>query len=285
MTLEQPPQFDDEMMREPAVTAGEPDPDCGVYRTPRKSAASTGSVVLQSSSVSSPVQQRWAWERTKIVPPWSRMYSSAASDMTTSNAVHDLIGRCSPGTWAIVRCAERARRVVSVQPVPERRRLPFDPIAEAHRQWAAHGWVPEAPAMATVTSIMRLQQVFLARADVVLRPFGLTFARYEVVMLLSFSTKGSLPLGKIGERLQVNAASVTNAVDRLEAQGLVVRRPNPRDGRGTLAAITAKGRKLADRATVAMNAQVFSDLGLDAAALETLFAALGQLRRSAGDFD
>ena len=50
--------------------------------------------------------------------------------------------------------------------------------------------------MATVTSIMRLQQVFLARADVVLRPLGLTFARYEVVMLLSFSTKGSLPLGQ-----------------------------------------------------------------------------------------
>ncbi len=118
-----------------------------------------------------------------------------------------------------------------------------------------------------------------------LRPFGLTFARYEVVMLLSFSTRGSLPLGKIGERLQVNAASVTNAVDRLEAQGLVVRRPNPRDGRGTLAAITAKGRRLAARATVAMNAEVFSDLGLDPPALEDLFGALGQLRRSAGDFD
>jgi DNA-binding MarR family transcriptional regulator len=175
--------------------------------------------------------------------------------------------------------------MISVQPVPERRRLPFDPIAEAHRQWEAHGWAPEAPAMATVTSIMRLQQIFLAQADVVLRPFGLTFARYEVVMLLSFSTKGCLPLGKIGERLQVNPASVTNAVDRLEAQGLVVRRPNPRDGRGTLAALTAKGRRLAARATVAMNAQVFSDLGLDPSALESLFTALGQLRRSAGDFD
>jgi DNA-binding MarR family transcriptional regulator len=169
--------------------------------------------------------------------------------------------------------------------VPERRRLPFDPIAEAQRQWVAHGWAPEAPAMATVTSIMRLQQIFLARADAELRPLGLTFARYEVVMLLSFSTKGSLPLGKIGERLQVNPASVTNAVDRLEAQGLVTRRPNPRDGRGTLAAITAKGRSLAGRATLAMNARVFSDLGLDTPALRTLFDALGLLRRAAGDFD
>jgi DNA-binding MarR family transcriptional regulator len=139
--------------------------------------------------------------------------------------------------------------------------------------------------MATVTSIMRLQQIFLARADAELRPFGLTFARYEVLMLLSFSTTGSLPLGKIGERLQVNAASVTNAVDRLETQGLVARRPNPADGRGTLAAITAKGRRLAAQATLAMNAGVFTDLGLDEAALRALFDSLARLRQAAGDFD
>ena len=99
--------------------------------------------------------------------------------------------------------------------------------------------------MAVVTSIMRLQQVFLARADAVLRPLGLTFARYEVLMLLSFSRRDALPLGKIGERLQVNPASVTNAVDRLEADGLVTRRSNPDDGRVTLAALTPSGRRVA----------------------------------------
>src|ERR1700728_3880122 len=150
----------------------------------------------------------------------------------------------------------------------EPRRLSFDPIAEAERQWGLHGWSDEAPGMAVVTSIMRLQQIFLARADAVLRPLGLTFARYEVLMLLSFSRQGVLPLGKIGERLQVNPASVTNAVDRLEADSLVARRPNPRDGRGTLAAITRKGRTLADRATVAMNGHVFADLGLEPQALQ-----------------
>jgi DNA-binding MarR family transcriptional regulator len=139
--------------------------------------------------------------------------------------------------------------------------------------------------MATVTSIMRLQQVFLSRADAELRPLGLTFARYEVLMLLSFSSKGSLPLGKISERLQVNAASVTSAVDRLEAQGLVARSPNPRDGRGTLAAITAHGRRSAAMATVAMNKGVFSDLGLDGPALRTLLNGMDQLRQAAGDFD
>jgi DNA-binding MarR family transcriptional regulator len=138
--------------------------------------------------------------------------------------------------------------------------------------------------MAVVTSIMRLQQVFLSRADATLRPLELTFARYEVLMILSFSKLGHLPLGIIGERLQVNAASVTNAVNRLEARGLVVRRPNPQDGRGTLAALTEPGRHLARRATELMNEKVFTDVGLDGPALQTLFGALSQLRQAAGDF-
>jgi DNA-binding MarR family transcriptional regulator len=169
--------------------------------------------------------------------------------------------------------------------VTERRRLPFDPIAEARRQWDDHGWAGQSSAMAIVTSIMRLQQVYLSRADAVLRPLGLTFARYEVLMLLSFSQRESLPLGKISERLQVNAASVTNAVDRLEARGLVERRSNPDDGRGTLARLTDAGRTLAQLGTELMNDQVFSDLGVDEPMLRTLFGPLGQLRQAAGDFE
>jgi DNA-binding MarR family transcriptional regulator len=167
----------------------------------------------------------------------------------------------------------------------EPRRLSFDPIAEAERQWSAHGWSDEAAGMALVTSIMRLQQIFLARADAVLRPLGLTFARYEVLMLLSFSRQGALPLGKIGERLQVNAASVTNAVDRLEADGLVSRRSNPDDGRGTLACLTPAGRRRATAATDAMNEQVFTDIGATPATVSRLFAQLAELRRAAGDFE
>jgi DNA-binding MarR family transcriptional regulator len=169
--------------------------------------------------------------------------------------------------------------------VADARRLVFDPIAEAERQWGLHGWPDEAPGMAVVTSIMRLQQIFLGRADAVLRPLGLTFARYEVLMLLSFSQKRALPLGKIGERLQVNAASVTNAVDRLEADGLVVRRSNPDDGRGTLARLTTTGRRAAMEATGAMNEQVFMDVGVPTPTVQRLFVLLADLRRAAGDFE
>ncbi|HVC14858.1 MAG TPA: MarR family transcriptional regulator [Acidimicrobiales bacterium] len=168
--------------------------------------------------------------------------------------------------------------------MPDRDPLPFDPIGEARRQWSRHGWDAAAPAMAVVTSIMRVQQLLLARADAALRPFDLTFARYEVLMLLSFSSSGALPLGKIGERLQVNPASVTNAIDRLEEQDLVERARNPDDGRGTLARLTEEGRARAAAATDAMNAGVFADLGVGAEGLDGLFELLRDVRYAAGDF-
>ncbi len=109
--------------------------------------------------------------------------------------------------------------------------LPFDPVEEARRHWEDHGWADAAPGMAAVTSVMRAQQIFLGRVDEVLRPLGLTFARYELLMLLSFSSTGSMPLGKVSARLQVHPTSVTNAVDRLEAQGLIRRLPHATDRR------------------------------------------------------
>jgi DNA-binding MarR family transcriptional regulator len=159
----------------------------------------------------------------------------------------------------------------------------FDPIAEARRQWEAHGWSEAAPAMAAVTSVMRAQQLFLARVDAALAPFGLTFARFELLRLLAFTRHGELPLGKVGERLQVHATSVTSAVNRLEGQGFVRRTPHPTDGRTTLATITDAGRVVVEDATRVLNDDVFADIGLGEREAAQLFRLLEKVRRSAGD--
>ena len=166
-----------------------------------------------------------------------------------------------------------------------RRPLRFDPVAEARRNWLERGWSDAADGMALVTSVMRVHQILLARVDDALAPFGLTFARYEVLMLLTFTRTGQMPLGKIGQRLQVHPASVTNVIDRLEADGLVRRRPHPTDQRTTLAAITAKGRRLAANATEVLNTEVFADVGPSPDQLVDLFDALTDLRHAAGDFE
>jgi DNA-binding MarR family transcriptional regulator len=171
------------------------------------------------------------------------------------------------------------------RPVPSAKPLQLDPIAEARRHWEDHGWGDAAAGMAMVTSIMRAQQILIARVDQVLTRFNLTFARYEVLMLLLFSRRGSLPLGKVGARLQVHPASVTNAVNRLEADGLVRREPHPTDRRATLAALTPAGRRVAQQATEAVNAAVFASTGLTPEQLDDVFRLLRRLRLTEGDFD
>lgn len=163
--------------------------------------------------------------------------------------------------------------------------LPHDPIAEARRQWTAHGWGVYADGMAAITSVIRAQQIFIARAEEVLKPLGLTFARYELLTLLHFTRSGALPMAKASARLQVHPTSVTNAVDRLEKVGLVRRAPHPTDRRTTLIEITPDGHELALTATEQLNKTLFSDPGLATEDLRPLLRILARLRQEAGDFD
>ena len=162
--------------------------------------------------------------------------------------------------------------------------LPTDPIAEAHRHWHDHGWSDAADGMAAVTAIMRTQQILLARIEAALKPFDLTFSRFELLRLLSFTRHGSLPMAFASARLQVHPTSVTNAVDRLEAAHLVRRMPHPTDGRATLVEITPAGRERVDAATVQLNERIFRRPGFGTAGVEQLNALLTDFRRDAGDF-
>jgi DNA-binding MarR family transcriptional regulator len=167
---------------------------------------------------------------------------------------------------------------VSPQPLD----LPFDPIERAGELWEER--FGPAEAMRAATSIMRAQQLLIGRFDAVLKPHALTFARYEALVLLHFSRSGALPLSVIGQRLMVHPTSVTNSIDRLVSQGLVERKPNPRDGRGVLAAITPTGRELVATATDDLMRDGFGLGAYDREQLDELFHLLRVIRLDAGDF-
>jgi DNA-binding MarR family transcriptional regulator len=162
------------------------------------------------------------------------------------------------------------------------KKLPFDPIDEAARQWGLRWGAVDQ--MHAVTSLMRVQQLVLNQLDEVLKPHGLTFARYEALVLLTFSRTGSLPLGKMGERLQVHPTSVTSIVDRLQTAGLVRRRRHPEDGRAVLAEITDEGRALVEAATADLVALEFAIGEVPVEDLRELSALLRPVRERAGDF-
>jgi DNA-binding MarR family transcriptional regulator len=160
-------------------------------------------------------------------------------------------------------------------------RLAFDPIQRAGELWGER--IGDATAMRLATSIMRVQQMVLAALDAAVRPYGITFARYEVLVLLSFSRSGSLPLSKVGERLMVHPTSVTNLIDRLEAQGLVDRTTDAADRRRTLASLTPDGKRVLKRATRALTDIEFAVGSLDPDEQEQAYDLLRSLRSA--DFE
>jgi DNA-binding MarR family transcriptional regulator len=162
--------------------------------------------------------------------------------------------------------------------------LRIDPVAEARRHWEQR-WGPEpSRPMAAVTSIMRAQQVLTARLNELVKPYGLTFPRYEALVLLSYTRHGELPIGKLGERLQVHRTSASSIVAALADDGFVTRVPSERDGRATLAVITDAGRDAARAATEDLNAAEFGLGALAPADQENLTTVLRTLRLDAGDF-
>ena len=159
--------------------------------------------------------------------------------------------------------------------------LGYDPVEASRERWIEQGWKDSATGMAAIVSVMRAEQIFLNRATSILRPLGLTFARYQVLGMFRWS--GPITLGAVGKGLWITPATVTSAVDRLEAAGLCRRLSHPTDARATLVEITAKGRRLFDRAVESLNAELFGTVELSEDELEQLVALIGKIRSTEGD--
>ena len=159
-----------------------------------------------------------------------------------------------------------------------------DPIAAARANWERAGWGDVADGMVAVTSVMRAHQILLARVENALRPYDLSFSRFELLRLLAFSRAGALPITMASDRLQVHVTSVTHAIRRLEADGLVQRAPHPTDGRTTLVQLTEIGRSTVEDATATLNEKVFADIGISQSQARALVSSIETLRHDAGDF-
>lgn len=71
---------------------------------------------------------------------------------------------------------------------------------------------------------------------------GLQLTTLEVLLRLSRSPEGALTMGDLSRQLALTTGGITRLVDRLSADGLVERRPSPRDRRVQYTRITDLGR-------------------------------------------
>lgn len=159
-----------------------------------------------------------------------------------------------------------------------------DPIQAAYDLWVGKGWEDTADGMTAVTSLLRVHQLLTARADAILSAVELTFARYEVLVVLYFN-EDAVPLSYLAQALQLHQASVTNLVDKLEKQGYLERRAHPSDRRVTLAQITRLGRARTRTAIRRLSSELYAQLGLTVEETQALVGIFAKMRHAWGDVE
>lgn len=127
--------------------------------------------------------------------------------------------------------------------------------------------------------VTRVASLLERRATSWLRPLGLTWETFSVIVALRRS--GPPCAQKPSDLLKLSlltSGAMTNRIDRVEAQGLVVRHPDPEDRRGVIVRLTPTGRALADKAIRHHFAAAANALGFlgraERATLETALARL-----------
>jgi DNA-binding MarR family transcriptional regulator len=102
----------------------------------------------------------------------------------------------------------------------------------------------------------RLRQ-FVSFSEDQARAVGLEPRQHQLLLAVRGLPRALRPtIGSLAERLFVKHHTAVELVDRLEALGLVERKPDPEDGRAVLVAITQRGRAMLDRLTTAHRAEL-----------------------------
>jgi MarR family transcriptional regulator, 2-MHQ and catechol-resistance regulon repressor len=94
--------------------------------------------------------------------------------------------------------------------------------------------------------LWKTYRAMLAKADESKKNVGLGDSDFRVLEALLH--KGPLPVNVIGDKVELTTGSITTAIDRMEAKWLVVRKNHPEDRRVRLVELTAKGRRLIEKA-------------------------------------
>jgi len=114
-----------------------------------------------------------------------------------------------------------------------------------------------------------------------LRVHDVTLPRFDLMAQLEKNPAG-MTLGELSSRMMVSNGNITGLVERLVEQGLIDRRPSPRDRRAQIVSLTAEGRRTfraMARDHEGWIAEIFA--GLDAADIDALMALLGKAKQSA----
>ncbi|WP_371181683.1 MarR family winged helix-turn-helix transcriptional regulator [Xanthomonas sacchari] len=132
--------------------------------------------------------------------------------------------------------------------------------------------------------IKLLHKLSLDQSNEVLRPYGLSYAEYNVLMMIDASTDGTLNPSQLGDAAGEKSANITRLTTQLVDKGLIQRTPSAEDRRMLLLRLTDAGERLIDALIPALCAQLDAYVQhLDPAAMAQLQTLLKALLRGVED--
>lgn len=131
-------------------------------------------------------------------------------------------------------------------------RRPLDAVDAILAQWRRERPDLDPSPMAVIGRVGRCAALLQRRLEPVFQQFGLTAGEFDVLATLRRAgPPHSLAPTALFSSLMVTSGTMTHRLQRLEAQGLVTRRPNAEDARSLLVQLTSQGLALIDRAVEA----------------------------------
>jgi DNA-binding MarR family transcriptional regulator len=116
-------------------------------------------------------------------------------------------------------------------------------------QWRAERPDLDPSPMATFTRLWRAARAADASLQRVFSEHGLEAGWFDVLATLRRAgAPYRVSAGTLARGLVMTTGGMTKRLDRLQAEGLIAREPDPADRRGVLVSLTRKGRKVVDRA-------------------------------------
>ncbi|WP_279363755.1 MarR family winged helix-turn-helix transcriptional regulator [Xanthomonas sontii] len=132
--------------------------------------------------------------------------------------------------------------------------------------------------------IKLLHKLSLDQSNEVLRPYGLSYAEYNVLMMIDASPDGTLNPSQLSDAAGEKSANITRLTSQLVDKGLIQRMPSAEDRRMLLLRLTEAGERLIEALIPDLSFQLDTYVRhLDPAALAQLQALLKTLLRGVED--
>lgn len=126
---------------------------------------------------------------------------------------------------------------------------PIHPVPD-HTDRVLHQWARVRPdlnvsSIGIISRLARLRAIIAEEQEAVFAEYGISDPTFTtLVTLVRINQPGGISQRRLADEMGLTAGTVSARIDRLVADGLVTRSPDPADKRGSLVTLTDRGRDL-----------------------------------------